>query len=169
MALPLFIAVVILFARECASWDHEEIVYRIRTGGESLDHGPMWWFRAFMVGLLSVPAAHFMGNWLALMPLLLIGAFGFSAVFRYRLNKLRGLDWRYVAPWSNYYDRVWYAIACRYWFTKGMLRSHRILLKDYHKSTISDGSDIHRAGTIAYITELTITTACIVWAITLTA
>jgi hypothetical protein len=55
-------------------------------------------------------------------------AFLFSAVFRFTLNYQRGLDWRYVST-SNIYDSVFI------WLARGR---------------------VHRAGTIAYITELVV-------------
>ena len=105
-----------------------------------IHHGVQWWIRALVVVGVCL---------LCGVPWLSIGLAGlFSAVFRWRLNRLRGLDWRYIAPWSNYYDRLW--IAPFYglrpsWFDL-------ILIRDNHISFGHHGF-IHRAGTIAYIFE----------------
>ena len=137
-----YAAIVLAFAEQCSKWDAEEIAYRIANNGESLDHAPMWKFRAGFVAALALGVWLFASHeapqhWSLLLPLLGFGAFAFSAWFRYRLNKRRGLDWRYVS-YGNDYD--WFYIA-----------------------TFSDYGDGHyRAGTIAYITEITITAACIV-------
>jgi hypothetical protein len=131
--------------------------------GEHIDHISEWFIRAsvtlFIWGVASLKIG------LDTIPCVIGSAFLFSAVFRYCLNRMRGKDWRYMAPWSNYYDRFFYALACLYWWTDAHLRSHKILLKDYHKSTIVSGSDIHRAGNIAYITEAVILAVCVLWVV----
>jgi hypothetical protein len=129
------IPTIAFVALQCAAWDYEAIQYRILHNGQNLDHAPMWRFRAF-----AVTAAACIVWWFGVpvVPLLGLGAFGFSALFRWRLNTLRGLDWRYVRD-SNEYD--WLFIAT---------------FSDYKTGH-------HRAGLYAYITELTITAACLVW------
>lgn len=171
MVLLAFLPIVILFAIACAGWDNEEIIYRIRTGGESLDHAPMWQFRALCVVILSIPAAHLLGNWWTLVPLWVMGAFGFSAAFRYRLNRLRGLDWRYCSP-SSWYD-YGFLVLSGAWQWKPHSRwtwsNWRGFMRHSHWNNYELNppyvKQVHRAGTIAYITEITITAACIVWAL----
>ena len=77
----------------------------------------------------------------------------FTFGFRWWLNRKRGKDMWYIAPWSNNYDRLWYAVACWTWWTDAELRSHAIWLRDYEKSTIVEVKDIRLAGRLAYITE----------------
>ena len=81
-----------------------------------IDHVMQWYIRAVVV--LGV-------CWVCGVPWLSIGLAGlFSAVFRLRLNRLRGKDWRYVS-FSNWYDTMFL----------NMTRS------------------VYAAGTIAYIFE----------------
>lgn len=142
------------FAGQCALWDKAEIDYRLAHGGESIRHGPMWRFRAAIVGVPAIVLGMLLGGWLTALCM----AAGCAAVFamrhRYRLNKLRGLDWRYIAPWSNVYDRIWYREKTDWLeWTKdryGKFGCERIT------------EAIHRAGTITYITEITITLAAVV-------
>ena len=153
LASLAYAACALAFAEQCSKWDAEEIAYRIEHGGESLDHAPMWRFRAGFVAALAlgvVILANYEAprHWSLLLPLLGFGAFAFSAWFRDRLNKRRGLDWRYVSA-SNHYDRAFLFVS-------------HVLPGAYE-----DDEWVHRAGTIAYITEMTITAACIVW-VTLT-
>ena len=129
------------FAVWCACDDDIQIAMN-----KPVRHVRQWLLRASVVTLLCVVIG---------LPWMAIGLAGlFSAVFRYALNRLRGLSPWYMAPWSNLYDRVFYSIACLYWFTPGMLRSHRIILTG--GSPIGDWSDIHRAGRIAYAVELVV-------------
>jgi hypothetical protein len=142
IAAIIYAAAVLAFAEQCAKWDAEEIAYRIRNNGESLDHAPMWRFRAAIVAGAALGLWWFLD--IPLLPLLGFGAFAFSAWFRLRLNKRRGKDWRYVSA-SNHYDRAFLFV------------SH--VLPGAHESD----EWVHRAGTIAYYCELTITAACILW------
>ena len=106
-----------------------------------IDHVMQWYIRAVVV--LGV-------CWLCGVPWLSIGLAGlFSAVFRWRLNRLRGKDWRYVSP-SSWYDRLWMRISAGEW------QSTRVM--DYYFSTYYEGNtyymrELHRAGAIAYIVE----------------
>ena len=150
LASLAYAACVLAFAEQCSKWDAEEISYRIANNGESLDHAPMWKFRAGFVAALALGVV-ILANYergdvplSLLLPLLGFGAFAFSAWFRYRLNKRRGLDWRYVSA-SNHYDRAFLFV------------SHVLPV------ACEDDEWAHRGGTIAYITEITIIAACIVW------
>lgn len=168
-----FAAIVLAFAEQCSKWDAEEIAYRIEHGGESLDHAPMWGFRAGVVAALAV-VAWLLANheasqhWSVVLPLLGFGAFAFSALFRYRLNKRRGLDWRYMSP-SAWYDYGFLMLtgAWEWKHPRWTWRNWRGFMEHTHWTNYALEptylSQVHRAGTIAYITELTITAACIMW------
>ena len=138
-------AACILWTILLAVWSAADDAEQIRNN-ERLNKALQWLARAFGVTAFCVAC----GMWWMALPM---GAL-FSSVFRFTLNRLRWLDWRYVAPWSSFYDRVFYALATMYWWSDAHLRSHRILLREYWKSSIADGSDIHRAGLLAYIAEL---------------
>ena len=169
-----YAAIVLAFAEQCSKWDAEEIAYRIANNGESLDHAPMWKFRAGFVAALAL------GVWLLanhergdvplslLLPLLGFGAFAFSAWFRESLNKRRGLDWRYMSP-SAWYDYgflmltgAWEWKQPRWTWSnwQGFMRHAHWSNYEFNPPYVLQ---VHRAGTIAYITEMTITAACIVW------
>ena len=157
-------AFALFFAHYCA-WDDN-----IQTGkNETIHHVKQWLIRAG-ISVAAIVIISGVGEVLTLRMFGLMSvavAFLFSAWFRYRLNKLRGKDWRYIAPWSNVYDRFFYAAACLTWWNKYHLRSHEILLRGYEKSRIVSGSDIHRAGTISYTTEVILTIAAFTVAVIL--
>lgn len=169
-----FAAIVLAFAEQCSKWDAEEIAYRIEHGGESLDHAPMWQFRAGFVGSLAIAVWCIAGieagdtSMLNLLPLLGFGAFAFSALFRYRLNKCRGKDWRYMSP-SAWYDYGFLMLTGAWeWKQPQWTWSNwRGFIEHAHWTNYELNPpylvQVHRAGTMAYITELTITAACIVW------
>jgi hypothetical protein len=111
-------------------------------------------------------------GWDAL-PCAIGSAFLFSAVFRYWLNGMRGKDWRYIAPWSAVYDCFWMTLQLhieakawqpwRYrWPNKWQLAAFKAF---YIEGSPAMVYSIHRAGTIAYITEFTITAACVLWVV----
>ena len=112
-----------------------------------IDHVMQWYIRALVVlGVCLV----FCVPWLS------IGLAGlFSAVFRWRLNRLRGLDVRYVSP-SNWYD--WQFIRHTLaWVNK---RDYWNRVREFHGINYFEPAGtpeypvrIHRAGTIAYIFE----------------
>jgi hypothetical protein len=118
-----------------------------------INHVRRWLERSVRLGLVGAILALFMDRPLAMAPLLFAGAFLFSGVFRWKLNGLRGMRKCYIAPWSNWYDRVFYALACLTWWTKAELRSHEIIMRDYERSMIVSGYEVHRAGRLAYFTE----------------
>lgn len=79
-----------------------------------------------------------------------------TMLFRFLLNKSRGLDWRYVSP-SNWFD--WQFLK-RIWFTvdgHSTTRKHAIV---YHGKVYKSGpfytKAVHRAGLLAYIFEAVI-------------
>jgi hypothetical protein len=137
IAALLYAAAVLALAEVCAWIDAERI-----TGHKPIKHFRSWIVRAAIVGSLAGLLWHFQG--LPLLPLLGFGAFAFSAWFRLRLNKRRGKDCRYVSA-SNQYDRAFLFV------------SH--VLPGAHESD----EWVHRAGTIAYLTEITISAACVLW------
>ncbi len=114
--------------------------------GSKIRHGIQWLFRAAVVGL----ACWLDDCTLYAVPL----AFLFSAVFRWRLNGLRGNDWRYVAPWSSVYDMCLFAFANQWIPPKPYLS----LIRTAYSVKL-----IHRAGTLAYIFEAVCFVAGTVW------
>jgi len=114
--------------------------------GSKIRHGIQWLFRAAVVAL----ACYLDDCMLYAVPL----AFLFSAVFRWRLNALRGKDWRYMAPWSSVYDMCLFALANQWIPPKPYLSLMR---------TAYSVKLIHRAGTLAYIFEAVCFVAGTVW------
>ena len=124
------------------------------AGGHEIKHVPRWLVRAALVSIAAFVFGH---------PWMVLGLWGlFSAVFRFALNRWRGLDWRYIGPWSNTYDRVFHGIVIRYrhgfWIPADFLGEERDIYFGGRgidaTSTQSAKDDIHRAGTIAYIVEV---------------
>lgn len=147
----IFLLVLAMYAYLEASVDDFYI-----SRGIGINHGRALAKRlitsGFIVAIAMAIDAIVQGWWHGLL-LIPMGWAWWTMLFRLFLNLMRGKDWRYVAPWSNRYDRVLYAVACLTWWTDGQLRSHEILLRGYERSTIADPSDIHRAGSIAYAFE----------------
>ena len=114
--------------------------------GSKIRHGIQWLFRAAVVAL----ACWLDDCMLYAVPL----AFLFSAVFRWRLNALRGKDWRYMAPWSSVYDMCLFALANQWIPPKPYLS----LIRTAYSVKL-----IHRAGTLAYIFEAVCFVAGTVW------
>ena len=114
--------------------------------GSKIRHGLQWLFRASVVTL----ACWLDDCTLYAVPL----AFLFSAVFRWRLNALRGKDWRYMAPWSSVYDMCLFALANQWIPPKPYLS----LIRTAYSVKL-----IHRAGTLAYIFEGACFVAGTVW------
>lgn len=162
-------AVCIIWTIAVALWsacdDAEQIALNKR-----IHHVRQWFIRAALVGLVCLCAG---------LPLFAIpmGAL-FSSVFRFTLNRLRGLDWRYVSP-SSWYDSAWIIasimvgqldIPWRDQFTikeaRLIMREHALLIKASEVYWIdrTDGpgpnllpswyvQQVHRAGLLAYIAE----------------
>lgn len=173
IAYLAFAAIVLALAEQCSVWDAEEIEYRRRNNGESLDHAPMWRFRAAMVagaalGMWLLANHEAPQHWSVLLPLLGFGAFAFSAWFRFKLNKRRKEDWRYCSP-SNWYDYGFLMLSGAWgWKQPRWTWSNwRGFMKFAHWNNYELNPpyvvQVHRAGTIAYCVELTITAACLVW------
>lgn len=133
----LAILATTLLAIYSSNDDFMEIV-----ANKKIRHGAQWLFRAAVVTLVC----YLLKCLLFAIPL----GFLFSAVFRYKLNKKRGLDWRYISP-SSWYD--WQFIRLTYAGCDGE-RDDAI---EWHGRRYAElhiyGRDIHRAGTMAYIFE----------------
>ena len=128
MILPLIITIAL--AEYAARDDFHQI-----GNDDKIRHGIQWLFRASVVTL----ACWLSGTWW-----LAFGMAGlFSAYFRWRLNTLRELDWRYVSP-SSWYD--WQFIR----LTMGRY-SREQALEDWFILGLCQ--DALRAGTLAYIFE----------------
>lgn len=143
-------AACILWTVFIAIWsaydDAEEI-----AAGVKLNKALQWCVRALGVTAFCVAAGQ---PWLSVG----MGAL-FSMVFRFTLNKLRGLDWRYVSP-SSWYDfmLIW---GC--WYREGHARPTPRLRRTaqiYHRNLYPEvdflnlyREAVHRAGLLAYIVE----------------
>ena len=149
------IAVFIAFALKEA---HED-----RKGKPVDAHAPDWVDRATFAFVVAVCCAY--ANiyttdatvWGFLWKLLGFGliAYGlFTPVFRWRLNRLRGMDARYIAPWSNTYDNAFYWLVCLpYSLKRGTLPWGEWVA--WVHANYDDDADvgIHDAGVIAYAVE----------------
>lgn len=138
-----------------------------RPGGPDLDHKELIWRRLRNIGALVMVAVVCDGTegWDALWMGLCHagGAWGvFTIVHRLSLNLMRGMDWRYVAPWGNRYDHLMWTATCFFgydpfdWTEVGTW---------YHQGSVEWRKSIHRAGTIAYIFEATVLAGSITCAI----
>lgn len=145
----LFILGVIAFSEACHHWKDIE---RHRP----INHGYALAFRLaigyWMFAVLSVT------HWLLAEDyrFLLLAPMGWAwwtSIFRFTLNKLRELDWRYVSP-SNWYD--WQFLK-RTWFTADGLITTRDRASIYHTKVYPAGPLYefanHRAGLYAYVFE----------------
>jgi hypothetical protein len=153
-------ALVVAYAIFEAWMDNERI-----QAHERIDHIEGWVIRAIVTIFLWMVASFKIGY--SAIPCVIGSAFLFSAVFRYSLNGMRGLDWRYVSP-SSWYD--WQFICHTLGWVNKM--NYRVRVREFHGinyfepvGTPEYPVRIHRAGTIAYITEATITTACVLWVV----
>lgn len=72
---------------------------------ETIDHSQRWIYRASTIFGLSIASTIVTLNHVGIAYAAIGAAFLFSAVFRYRLNILRGLPFDYVST-SNVYDSV---------------------------------------------------------------
>jgi hypothetical protein len=148
------------FAVWCACDDDLQIAMN-----KPVRHVRQWLLRASVVTLLCVVIG---------LPWLAIGLAGlFSAVFRYALNRLRGLSPWYVSP-SNWYDYLLILFSANGytdWKLSEYIRLHgKVYFCDLPSHlewrNRNEGSDqywrdqwqsvIHRAGKIAYAVELVV-------------
>lgn len=160
----LVLIVAYLFAQEEAKQD----AWLIREGMR-IDHAVAWCFRAAVMVLVVLLLLTVVEPWHAI-PLLAISGFAFSAFFRYRLNALRGKDWRYIGPWSSWYDSLFYRLyMCGYalfrlgvwiWPNDDMIDTAQW---GFIRGTTATTQDIHRSGILAYTVESLISIACLVW------
>jgi hypothetical protein len=78
--------------------------------GLPIDHVNGWLWRAGGSLALALALAIHAGSWWMLAGLALVSYGAFTPLFRYTLNKLRGLSWHYVSL-SNHYDTVFIELA----------------------------------------------------------
>lgn len=147
--IAVFLLFVALYVLAEARHDYNKI-----QAGKKIDHLERWVVRA---GVVTLVAAVFVlpMRWKALL-LLPIGAFGFSAAFRWCLNRMRGKHWAYIAPWSSLYDRFFFGLSNWDWAWSWSLLKYK-----YHEWSVRHVDIIHRAGRLAYLTEITIVVAAI--------
>ena len=141
----------ILWTVALAIWSAADDAEQIRNN-ERLNKPLQWLARAFGVTAFCVAC----GLWWMALPM---GAL-FSSVFRFTLNGLRGLDWRYVSP-SSWYDFL-FIWAC--WYREGHAMPTPRLRRTaqiYHGNLYPEvdflnlyRDAVHRAGLLAYIAEL---------------
>lgn len=154
LSLSLFLAALWWFAFREASNDADTI-----AKDRAVYHIPSWFRRAALMMSLMVTSTCFIDlDLTSLLGFLLMSAGGFSALFRAKLNSLRGKDWRYVSP-SNWYDYT-YLMATGAWCWKpkrwtwrnwwAFMRAQHPTLMDLRASYMPQ---VHRAGTLAYIAE----------------
>ncbi len=126
-------------------------------GGKPIEqHAPDWQARAgfalFVAGVLTLmhqfylvayndAAIEFGAMAWRFVGLCFVAYGAFTPVFRWRLNRLRGMDARYMG-WSNVYDTIFLLIAT-------MLKRPDLSMP----SSIQEAY-MHRAGFIAYLVEL---------------
>lgn len=136
-------AVCIIWNIAFALWSAADDAEKIALN-ERIHHVRQWFIRAALVVLVCLCAG---------LPLFAVpmGAL-FSSVFRFTLNRLRGLDWRYVSP-SSWYDTMFiYPFQWTDWIGIDAERAiHGALYSDADDPTYR--RDIHRAGLLAYIAE----------------
>jgi hypothetical protein len=156
-------ALVAAYAVFEAWMDNERI-----EAGERIDHIEGWVIRAIVTIFIWGVASFKIGY--SAIPCAIGSAFLFSAVFRYSLNGMRGNDWRYMSP-SAWYDYGWLMLAGAWeWkqprWTWGKWQG---FMTNVHWSNYDLNGpyllQVHRAGAIAYITEATITAACVLWVV----
>lgn len=101
-----YIVFVAALALVCAAGDAKRIARLSR-----IRHVLAWCVRASTVAAAAFIVACFLPSWWCVLPLLVLGAFLFSLVFRLRLNALRGKHWYYLGK-GAYYDRffLWVAV-----------------------------------------------------------
>jgi hypothetical protein len=140
------IAITIAIAILSAWYDKTRI-----AGGYAIMHIPRWLVRAALVCLAAL---------LFKLPWMVLGLWGlFSAVFRFALNKWRGLDWRYVSP-SNWYDYAFLLVSGAWgWKPHGewTWSNWRAFMRAQHTGYDLDdqyAEAVHDAGVAAYIVEL---------------
>lgn len=118
-----------------------------------------------IVCLLTVPV-----GWWDVVKLVAAWPAAFTIVFRYRLNTLRGLDWRYISP-SNRYDWFFFWLGSipgrgLYWWTIFDPEVRKIMNRQwgtigYHAAWPPYVKWAHRGGTLAYVTEAAILLAAL--------
>lgn len=162
--LLIYIALVALFASEEARADAIDI-----RNGKPIRHADAWKERACVAafGAAIISAMHLFWVWglgvflwhFAGLCVVAVGAF--TPVFRWHLNRLRGMDARYVSP-SSLYD--WFFIWCampapkeggKMWhlFSHDTIGGARMKHAELYSSNLDFWTRIHRAGRLAYITE----------------
>lgn len=153
---------VAAWAAWCA-WDDQQQIQR----GQRILHALQWAARTSLV--VAVLALFTVNSHLYSLPQIMFLAIGsgalFSMVFRYCLNRMRGLDWRYISP-SSWYDYVYLVISGAWsWKPNGWKwKNWQGLMRNSHTGSIlfdsQYQSSVHRAGLIAYACELVVLVAC---------
>ncbi len=141
-------AFALFFAHYCA-WDDFTQIGK----DEPVHHVKQWLIRAG-ISVAAIVVISGVGEVLTLKMFILMSvavAFLFSAWFRYRLNKLRGLDWHYISG-SNWYDMFFL------WVGEDFIKQPDIF-KAQDAWAKWDRSTEKLGGKIAYATEIILTLA----------
>lgn len=167
IAFLVHLTVVYVFAQAEAWSDHMLI-----KNGYSIDHVRAWFIRAGVIALSMVILVPLFGpfegndlmgfNLWTVLGFCLMSAFGFSAVFRYQLNKERELSPWYVSP-SSHYD--WFFIR----LTHAGIDGQRKDAIEWHSERYTRlgvyKDDINSAGQLAYTIEAVLFSGALVMAI----
>ena len=163
LILAWFLWAMWFFAKSEARHDDDRIDDNL-----TIYHGKRLKYRLMVAGLMFAAAGlidWFLHRDFAFLLFAPMGWAWWTAWFRWMLNKERGLDWRYIAPWSNNYDRVWYALSTFGWMDQDLLELDKkwYFTKDRFMF-LKEG--VHRAGLLAYTFEaLVFAGACWWWII----
>lgn len=140
----LFYVIVLGFAVTEARSDFDTI-----SAGIDVNHTERWTVRAICVAVTASPWIVYVIGWGFALALLGSAAFGFSALFRWRLNGLRGKHPCYVSP-SSWYDSLFLSLT--WWPVQ-----REGLIEDWHM--LMDRQRTRRAGRLAYVVEAVLFTA----------
>lgn len=153
--------ITIPFAMSEASSDYMSILLN-----RYIDHTAGWVFRAFTMLVVWGAGGPIFGI-TSMVFGLAASALVFSIVLKLNLNRLRGFDYRYVAPWSNNYDMFFFLRTLkprvRSWLGEHVKESGAlvynsnkpfIVIGDDHAISVKWFRDkVHEAGSKMYATE----------------
>lgn len=153
------IMITVFMAMSSAADDDHQI-----RADRPIHHGAQWMARAFVLVILA---------WLLDQTWMVLGLWGlFSAVFRFSLNRFRGLDVRYLSP-SSWYDWtfIWIgSLPGRGFYVSALLDNEARKTIEAQWGTVGYHAGwepyvrwAHRGGTIAYIVELASFVAVTAW------
>lgn len=145
----------ILWTLLMAVWSAEDDAQEIEAN-EPINHRLQWVIRALGVGFVCAIC----DLWWFTIPM---GAL-FSIVFRFTLNRLRDLDWRYVSP-SSWYDSVFMYFAGV--TDEGYVSPYTgpARFAQFYNTVDIFRAQVHRAGLLAYTAEVMVVVCSVIWMI----